>query len=536
MKKIDINLIVAVGEAQNDPDKKGVKNFPIGKDGKMPWHNSTDLKWFRKTTEGNIVIMGYKTFLSIGKRLPNRINIVITNRDCERRDDVLYAENLDTAISLAEKISLADNFDIPEISSPKITENVSPNPQIFIIGGGKIYNEALEKDIVDYVYMDHLKEKINDADTFFPNLSIVTGKWKPFKIGMITHDTCPIIYRRTNTQSNIDMQYLNLADNIIEYGEKRNTRAGLTRSLFAPQLRFNLKKGLPLLTTKKVFYKGCIIELLWFLKGGTNIKYLVENNVHIWDDDAYRFFIEKSGNKELSKDKFIYGVLNEFIYKGNDGLDYKYGDLGPVYGKQWTDWNGTNQIDRLIETLKKNPDDRRLILSSWNVGDLNDMALPPCHYSAQFYTEKLSLDERKRLLFEKTGRTFGKDELNDSVFNKYSIPERRLSCLWNQRSVDVLLGLPFNMLSYAVLTHMIAQCVNMEVGELVFNGGDTHIYENQIPTYLNVQKRRNPVRYSPPTLKLNPEIKTIYDFKPKDIEIIGYESYDVVKYPLSVGL
>ena len=268
-----------------------------------------------------------------------------------------------------------------------------------------------------------------------------------------------------------------------------------------------------MLTTKKMFAKCVIYELLWFLRGDTNIKYLVENGVHIWDDDAYRYYLElfKQQNTEkepYSKEVFLKMVkLGAFsdTFNNRDGSEYHNGDLGPVYGKQWTNWGGVNQVKQVIETLKTNPDDRRIMINSWNVDEIKDMALPPCHYSCQFYTKKLCNGKRE------------------------------LSCMWNQRSVDTLLGLPFNILSYAILTNIIAKICDMEVGELIFNGGDCHVYVNQIDTYEKEQRNRNTHEYLLPLISLPDDID-IDNLKYEDIKIEGYESYPPIKYPLSVGL
>ena len=323
-----------------------------------------------------------------------------------------------------------------------------------------------------------------------------------------------------------------------------------------------------MLTTKKMFSKGVIHELLWFIKGDTNIKYLVDNGVHIWDDDAYRYFLEISKfglfelNKigyygvsfNLTKEEFLEKVKNQdvlYYFKGNRWVKYSFGDLDNVYGYQWTKWGGHNQIEEVIETLKKNPDDRRMIISAWNVEDIPDMALPPCHFCCQFYTKKMTEEERwnyfEAHMLEKDneeGRynlsvSRGENYIKGSLvayLDRMNVPSRKLSCMWHQRSVDVLLGLPFNIMSYAVLTHMIAQCANMDVDELIFDGGDVHVYENQIETYLSTQKLNHPKLYSLPTLVLNKDIKNISDFTYDDIKIDGYQSYSKISYPLSVGL
>ena len=221
---------------------------------------------------------------------------------------------------------------------------------------------------------------------------------------------------------------------------------------------------------------------------------------------------------------------------------YKYGDLGPVYGHQWTNWGdyyyhsygkGINQIKNVIDTLKTNPDDRRIMVSAWNVGELDKMALPPCHYTMQFYTKKMTLGERIQWLYDNKNIEIGE---NIELLDEWNVPTRKLSCMWNQRSVDSLLGLPFNILSYSLLTHIIAQCCNMDVDELIFNGGDCHVYCNQIDIYEKEQKSNNPHRYALPKLWLNPEISEFDKFEFDDIKIEGYKSYPSIKYPLSTGL
>ena len=510
-----INIIVAVGN--HIPDK----GWPMGRNGAMPWNNKADLKWFKDTTTGHPVIMGRKTYEAIGHPLKNRTNIVVTTRDdmwTENAGIKVY-NNLEDALKFAKTI----------------------DEEVFIIGGSSIYNYALEHDLVDRVYIDLLAEDVPDADTFFPDI-ITNIDWDEIgpAIEIENRKAYAIQYVKIRgRENNVDSQYLNLVNRIIKEGAEKDTRAGKTRSLFGEQLRFNLKEGLPMLTTKKMFAKGVIHELLWFLKGDTNIKYLVDNGVHIWDDDAYRYYLtlvdkhneaiqaepehdwfKRPALPKLSKEEFMENVRNGvkmwivvdkaayvMSYQPNAfEYEYQFGDLGHVYGKQWRNWRGIDQVKDVIKKLRNNPDDRRLMISAWNVGEIKDMALPPCHYTCQFYTKKLENGKRE------------------------------LSCMWQQRSVDTLLGLPFNILSYAILTHIIAQCADMEVGELIFSGGDVHVYENQIEEYERSQKNNNPHMYALPTLVLNPEKNEIDDFKYEDIMIIKYKSYPTVKYPLSVGL
>ncbi|MEO8802224.1 MAG: thymidylate synthase [Rudaea sp.] len=262
-------------------------------------------------------------------------------------------------------------------------------------------------------------------------------------------------------------QYLDLLRDILDRGTEKSDRTGTgTLSLFGYQMRFDLAAGFPLVTTKKLHTKSIIHELLWFLRGETNVAYLKENGVRIWDEWA-------SSN----------------------------GELGPVYGRQWRSWtagdgNTIDQITWLIDEIKRNPDSRRLIVSAWNVADLPKMALQPCHALFQFY-----------------------------------VAAGRLSCQLYQRSGDIFLGVPFNIASYALLTHMVAQVCNLNVGDFVHTLGDAHLYTNHIDQ-ARTQLAREPMPL--PTLKLNPEVRSIFDFHFEDIAIEGYQSYASIKAPIAV--
>lgn len=399
--------------------------------------------------------------------------------------------------------------------------------------------------------------------------------------------------------NNVDKQYCDLLSNIIENGYVKKDRTGTgTKSIFGTNLKFNLKEGFPLLTTKKIYMKGVVHELLWFLKGSTNIKYLVTNNVNIWNGDAYRYYKElvtkhndlikvfDDVNKRkkhvrlnfhgvldfdhvtmkhvgiVTEEEFLSSVLkNEqllFLTNHEEVQDdekinvfnikkYMYGDLGPVYGKMWRDFNGddechevnykTNGIDQIknvIDTLLNKPNDRRIIVTAWHPSKLGDMALPPCHMLFQFYTRELSMDERFNILKTKNKSLIIHDD-KDLIeqLDKHGIPKRELSCQWYQRSVDTFLGLPFNIASYALLTHMVAHVTNMTVGELNFCGGDTHVYLNHTEQVIE-QISRNPIDKLP-TLYLNPNVTKIDDFKYEDIVIESYESHPAIKAKLSVG-
>lgn len=498
-----VNLISGVDKNSNG----------IGCNGGIPWKNKEDMKWFKEMTNGNACIMGWTTFISLKKPLENRLNIVISpDSDATKHFVGCDSDNVRNARSLDEAIAIADDEKY-EIA--------------FVIGGSSIYRQYLEKDMIDTMYIDFIDnsdEKL-EFDSFFPFESAFGDEdvkhsryWHVTDLGV--SDTGKNFYtaiHRKRAENGVDSKYLDLLNKIKSEGQIKHTRAGDTVSIFGNTLRFDAFLKLPILTTKKIYIKGCIHELLWFIKGDTNIKYLIENNVHIWDDDAYRHYrmkAEKVGMNPCSKDEFLHGVMNGCVIG-----DYTYGDLGPVYGKQWTDWNGTNQLDELIHKLKTDFDDRRLMINSWNVGELKDMALPPCHFNSQWYATRLN-DEQKKMYEEK----YGKES-----------PEYGLSVMWSQRSVDTCLGLPYDLLSYSIFLYLVAQCVDMVPLEVICNLGDTHIYENQIESMYQ-QLVRNPYLFELPHVELNRDVKDIYYFTYDDIKVKDYESYPAVKYKLSVGL
>jgi thymidylate synthase len=291
--------------------------------------------------------------------------------------------------------------------------------------------------------------------------------------------------------NNIDKQYQDLLQDILDNGVEKKDRTGTgTISVFGRQIRHKMSEGFPLLTTKKMPWKSIVTELLWFLQGNTNIKWLVDNGCNIWNGDAYKnYLLLMIGNepeKILSMDDFIDKIKND------DKFAKKWGDLGPIYGKQWRSWGGlqdlTNdnkpiyldQIQNLINDLKTNPDSRRLIVNAWNVGELDQMILPPCHYGFQVYTRELSYDEK----VEYARSLYGKEDwwnINDErVIEILQSNKRAISLMWNQRSVDTFLGLPFNIASYGLLLEIIAKEVNMVPDELIGNLGDVHLYSNHI--------------------------------------------------------
>ena len=336
--------------------------------------------------------------------------------------------------------------------------------------------------------------------------------------------------------NNLDKQYQDLLQDILDNGVTKSDRTGTgTISLFGRQIRHKMSEGFPLLTTKKMPFKTIVTELLWFLRGDTNIKYLVDNNCHIWDGDAYKNYCKQQSQK------LIQGcTYQEFLekIKTDDEFAKKWGNLGPVYGKQWRNWtpeseyvDGSNyvfypkidQIQNLIDDLKNNPDSRRLMVSAWNVGELDQMVLPPCHYGFQCYTRELNREERVDLYIKKYGDT-------GMNYEKYkdTIPTRAISLKWTQRSVDTFLGLPFNIASYAFLLHLLAKEVNMIPHELIFSGGDVHLYTNHIELAKEQLKRNT---YNLAKLELTNE--SIFDLSLDNFKVTGYESSSVLKGELS---
>lgn len=405
-----------------------------------------------------------------------------------------------------------------------------------------------------------------------------------------------------------DKTYLDLLNDILEHGVEKTTRAGDVYSVFGRQMRFDLKEGFPILTTKKVFTKGAIHELLWFLQrpynshGSMNIEYLVRNGVHIWDDDAYRWFKNKIA-KEIKPTKYLvclddnddefthnivkrktnfeYWIENEARLKDEtwfqnitkeEFLDltlqrveicgsymsrYRFGDLGPVYGAQWRHFGDTSldQIHEIINTLKTNPNDRRMLCVAFNPDQLDDMALPPCHVMFQFYTRELTNAERMKIFNER----YMKGEIPQKYhdwFEEYSmeyinndadvlmpndgsdydiadIPKYGLSCMYTMRSNDWFLGSPFNIVSYALLTHMIAKLVNMVPDELIASIGDCHLYIEHLEA-AKEQLSRNGSDIVP-KLVIHGNQKTIEDFNFEDFEIVDYNPDPPIKAPLLVG-
>jgi len=403
--------------------------------------------------------------------------------------------------------------------------------------------------------------------------------------------------------NNLDKQYQALLQDILDNGVKKGDRTGTgTISVFGRQIRHKMSEGFPLLTTKKMAWKTIVTELLWFLRGDTNIKYLVDNDCHIWDGDAYKRYHQSFPETEMmSKEDFINKI------KTDDEFAKTWGELGPIYGKQWRKW-GTrqwihlpatdecpeidtlmpayiDQIANLINDLKTNPDSRRLMVNAWNVGELGQMVLPPCHYGFQVYTRSLTFAERYKIYTgsdrtweEEGGNAYGKitglDMMDDD-----NVPTKAISLMWNQRSVDTFLGLPFNIASYGLLLEILAKEVNMVPDQLIGNLGDVHLYSNHIEQakeqigrelshderisiyselgltesqesrtkgFINKEKfepyipKRTREPFPLPIVKLSSghnlraAIKGNFEeIDPNDIMLINYQSHPIIKAPLS---
>lgn len=333
-------------------------------------------------------------------------------------------------------------------------------------------------------------------------------------------------------EKSADWEYFKLVNRVLNEGAQKGDRTGTgTLSVFGHQMRFDLSDmTIPMLTTKKMFTRGIIREIFWYLQGATNIQYLLDHDVHIWDEWAD-----------------------------------ETGELGPVYGKQWRNWEtntirhtgddgyfvehddgsvtiydaavhrqSVDQIANVINTLRTNPNDRRMIVNAWNVGEIEDMALPPCHMMFQFYSVEMTKQERQqwaKVNMSDFESAYPQRQSDMEYFDSIGVPSRKLSCQMYQRSCDVGLGVPFNIVQYSILTHMIAQVTGHTASEFVWTGGDVHIYNNHIAA-LTEQLSRDP--YPSPTLRLNPEVKEIDDFVYEDFEIVGYYSHPTIKMEVSV--
>lgn len=424
-------------------------------DGSLPWKNTDegkiDIARFRKRTTGNIIIMGRKTFESIGKQLPNRTTIVISrnNSIANEPNDLFCCASFGDAMKLASKML----------------------GKIYIVGGRSIFDVALNHSALWSIVWTVFKRDHN-----------CHVKYEGYKLFMAlevykTRELNDVAIENKYIFNREEANYLDLIASLIKANRRPNRTNIYTRGLFGQTLRVSLRdhrgRTLPILTTKKIATKTIYTELLWFLSGATNAKWLQSRNVHIWDGNSSAEFLQAAK------------------------LDYDEGQLGPIYGHQWRHWGGDwrandggiDQLANVIENIKKDPYNRRHIVSAWNVGDLKYMALPPCHYSFQFW-----------------------------------VGDNKLSILVNMRSSDVGLGVPFNLVSYAWLCHMVSILVNIEPGELILNMGDTHIYETHIEA-LTQQLSREPNRWPVLIPPKNIALSSIDDFV-----AVPYSSWVISEY------
>ncbi|KAM0009762.1 putative dihydrofolate reductase, Thymidylate synthase [Helianthus debilis subsp. tardiflorus] len=496
------------------------RTMGIGKDGKLPWKLPSDLKFFKDVTmatsdpsKKNAIIMGRKTWDSIPLKhrpLTGRLNVVLTRSGSS---DIATTENVLTCGSMISALEIL-------ASSPYCL----CIERVFVIGGGEILRESLNSAGCDAIHITEIETDF-DCDTFIP--AIDASQFQPWYSSFplteneIRH--CFTTYVRvrnsaietTNNNNGLlpdsksdsvkfdarmfsflpktifekheEYLYLRLVKDIISNGALKGDRTGTgTLSKFGCQMRFNLRKSFPLLTTKKVFWRGVVEELLWFISGSTSAKVLQDKGIHIWDGNASRNYLDSIGL-----------------------VDREEGDLGPVYGFQWRHFGasytnmhadytgqGFDQLLDVINKIKNNPDDRRIIISAWNPSDLKQMALPPCHMFAQFY-----------------------------------VNQRELSCQMYQRSADMGLGVPFNIASYALLTCMIAHVCDLVPGDFVHVLGDAHVYSNHVrPLQDQLQKLPRPF----PILKINPEKKDIDAFVANDFKLMGYDPHQKIEMKMAV--
>ena len=469
----DCNLIVAV-----------CKNWGIGYHNTLPWYLPEDLKYFKRLTNDNVVVMGTKTFFSLPEScrpLSNRINIIIT-RDVTQKCFIPYRNMKDVIIIDVNNLRVLNNF---------------PDKNIFVIGGSTIYK--LLNTYIKTIYLTYI-DKHYDSDVFFDKIpsTYTLNSFSDLRYDdkEDAHFRYLIYNKKTDVYSNDshDVVYKSLASRILARGTERTDRTGTgTMSMFGDQIRFDISKSVPILTSKRIPWKSCIEELLWFLRGDTDAKILQQKNVHIWDGNSSKEFLNKVGLSHLEE--------------GDCGANYSF--QWRHFGADYNDCNtnytdvGTDQIKYIENLLLTDPTSRRIFLSAWNPCDLKNTVLPPCHVSAQFYVS-----------YDKNGLS-------------------HLSCHMYQRSCDVFLGLPWNILSYTVLTYILAKRCNMIPSELIISLGDAHIYKDHI-TQINTQLKNN--NLVSPVLQLSDKIidKKYQDININDFEVIGYFSHPSIKAHMSV--
>lgn len=470
-------------------EKQSNGTLAIGCNGHIPWKSKLDMQYFKQLTTStknplniNVVIMGTKTWQSLGKSLPGRINIIVSTKEPEiaRRD---YNIPNDTGVASSVYNAISNMKYYPEHGQ---IENV------FIIGGSNVYREAFDRNLLDKLYITYISSACvtYTADAYFPyTAEEILNKFVLKQATTMQDDTLTCCFSQYVDKRNVhqEYQYLNLVNKVLNTGKRRNDRTGTgTISLFGETMRFNLEHEFPLITTKKTFWRGVVEELLWFISGSTDAKLLQDKNIHIWDGNSSRKFLDSVGlprNRE--------------------------GDIGPVYGFQWRhfgadytgvefnyDNKGIDQLRDVIYQLKTNPTSRRILMSAWNPDALKQMALPPCHVMCQFYVDS----------------------------------RRRLSCQMYQRSADIGLGVPFNIASYALLTCLIAHCTELIPGEFIHVIGDAHIYTNHIEA-LQKQIKRTPYEF--PKLSITDTTFDLDKITASDILLTNYKYHPSVKMEMS---
>ena len=439
-------------------------NGGISKEGKIPWNFSEDMQYFMHKTMYGVVIMGRKTFETFSSPLPNRVHIVITrNPEQSPKDGVYFVKNFQEAYDIAKSFCKA----------------------IWVIGGKEIYNISFRHYALDKIYKNVIEHDFEcDNNVHFNNIQISVigeGIFKNKVDGNFYNLQFQLCKRIHNT---VEHEYLSLCNKILTTGELRQSRSGNTISLFSHVLNVNLSHGFPLLTTKKMFWKGIVEELLFFIRGETNSKKLSEKGVKIWEGNTTKEFLQK---------------LN---------LPYEEGQMGPMYGYQWRFFNkplsekegGIDQLSTIIDEIRRDSYSRRLVMTDFNPLQVNQGVLYPCHsLILQFYVNK----------------------------------NKELSCNMYQRSADVFLGLPFNIASTSLLTHIIAQLTDLKPGHVHIHLGDCHIYEEHIP---QVKEQLSRIPFDFPTIQF-PPFKTIQQVEESsfsDYVLTNYESHPLIKAEMKV--
>ena len=467
--------------------------FGIGKNGTLPWpHLKQDMERFKSITDGGVVIMGRKTYESLpdkAKPLKNRLNIVVstTTGSQDYPNTVVVVKSLQNALDYAKTCSWTSK-------------------KVFIIGGASLYAEAICHPQCSTVFATRIGIDSWECDVTVPKLETVVNSWLPVSVSKTHSVSDPqmipfdfVEYRNplslesdavaARSLEHEEYQYLNLIKKIIAEGISVDDRTGVgTISLFGQSSSYDLSESFPLLTTKRVFWRGVVEELLWFVRGDTNAKHLSDKGIKIWDGNGSRAFLDSRGLHHREEM-----------------------DLGPVYGFQWrhfgakyvdmhTDYTGqgVDQLQACIDAIKNNPSDRRIIMSAWNPADLSQMALPPCH-----------------------------------MFCQFNVQNGRLNCIMYQRSCDVGLGVPFNIASYSLLTIMMAKICGLKPGRFTHFMGDTHVYKNHVEP-LKEQIARTPKPFPLLRVKDRADILTIDDFQPDDFELIGYAPHGKISMEMAV--